>query len=317
VTAREAAQHFVLAEADANRHAALARKIAALWGGNTCRIIRCPACGFHHAHPYVAGDAEFYALAYERDRYPAFKWEHRLTVEALLAAPVRPRTLLEVGAGDGAFLRRVVPALVRPEDVVATEFSAYGRSSLEALGVRCEATDFRALPAFLDGTFDAICLFQVLEHLDRLDDVFARLAALGHERTLLFVGTPNPRQIAFNERHGALLDMPPNHIGRWTPEALARAAGRDGWRVVSHRFEDEAWPSMARRFLTYRYLRETQREGSVPNRLRSLPKGLPRKAAEAAWILATSALAAPALLRLRSDAGGDSQWTMLERGDGP
>jgi SAM-dependent methyltransferase len=313
VTSAEAAQHFVLAEADPQRHGALERHIRSLWKGERCRVVACPGCGLCRAAPLVAGDAAFYTLAYQRSHYPADKWEYRETVRALEALPGPPRTLLEIGAGDGAFLRQVVPARFRPEDVLATDFSDYGRRAIAALGVRCEAADLRDLPVDQDGRFDVLCLFQVLEHLDRLDAALARLGALARGRATLFVAVPNDRQIAFNEAHGALLDMPPNHVTRWTEAALRGLGARHGWRLAEHRVEPEPFPAMARRFLEYRYLRAAQRAGSVPNRIRRLPATPLRKALDAAWLGLTLPAAVPALLALPRASSGDSQWARFER----
>ena len=319
VDSREAAQHFVLAEAEPERHRALERHIRALWGGRRCRVLACRACGFGHAAPFVAGDARFYDLAYRRTHYPTDKWEYRETRRALAALPRPPRTLLEVGAGDGAFLRSVVPSRFAPGAALATEFSDYGRRAIAALGVRCEPVDVRALPAALDGTFDLLCLFQVLEHLYRLDQVFDRLAALASDRATLVVAVPNQAELAFRERHGALLDMPPNHLSRWNREALRRVGARHGWRLVEHHVEEAPLLARARRLLEYRYLRAAQRRGSVPNRIRRLTASPLRKALDAAWLAVTLPGALPALWALAAaprELGGDSQWARFEREPG-
>jgi hypothetical protein len=312
VSSGEAAQHFVLAEAEPERHHALERHIRTLWGGPRCRVLRCQACGFCHADPFVAGDETFYTLAYRRTRYPREKWEYAETRRALARLPGPARTLLEIGAGDGGFLRGVVPARFAPGDVLATEYSAFGQRALAALGVRCLSVDVRALGSEHDGRFDVLCLFQVLEHLDRLDEVFARLRALARGRAALFAAVPHDRQIDFNEAHGALLDMPPNHLSRWNREAFRRLGERSGWRVVDHRVEPEALPSRARRFLEYRYLREAQRPGSLPNRVRALPGSAGRKALDAAALAVGLPGALPALAALAREPGGDAQWVHLE-----
>src|SRR5512137_2893098 len=134
VASAEAAQHYVLAEAEPERHRALEGHIRTLWGGSRCRVLACPVCGLCRADPLVAGDHHFYTLAYQRSHYPADKWEYRQTRRALAALPVPPRSLLEIGAGDGAFLRSVVPSRFRPADVLATDFSDYGQRAITALG---------------------------------------------------------------------------------------------------------------------------------------------------------------------------------------
>ncbi len=313
VGSRQAAQHFVLAEAEPERHQALERHIRTLWGGDHCRVLQCVACGLGHAEPLVGGDAVFYGLAYRRTHYPVDKWEHARTLASLAALPRRPRTLLEVGAGDGAFLRRLPAAGLPAEGLFATEYSDYGRAAVQALGIRCEAIDLRDLPPEHDGRYDALCLFQVLEHLDRPDQAFERLARLSSAGASLYVGVPWSRRVDFFERNGALLDMPPNHLTRWTREALRRFGERHGWRLAEHEVEVEPWRPLARRFLSYRYQRAAQAPGSIANRIRSLPASPLRLALDAAWVALTLPAAAPALARLRRGAGGDSQWARFER----
>jgi SAM-dependent methyltransferase len=127
--------------------------------------------------------------------------------------------------------------------------------------------DLRAVE--LPGELDAIFLFQVLEHLDGLDRLFGRLAALLSMGGTLFVAVPNPHRMWFNEGSGSLLDCPPNHIGRWSPEALRTIGSRHGLRRELHEFE----PFSLRKFIAEdvkcSYLRRSQRRGTLANRARA------------------------------------------------
>src|SRR5690348_9581573 len=89
-TAAQAAQHFVLKEKNPDRHARLASHLGTLWGRERCEVVRCDHCGFCYADPYIAGDDQFYALAYERhaSSYPGWKWEFEQTCRAL--SEIRP-----------------------------------------------------------------------------------------------------------------------------------------------------------------------------------------------------------------------------------
>src|SRR5687768_12175285 len=81
VDSEQAAQHFVLNEVDLDRHRRLRGHIEALWAQSMCDIVRCTGCGFCFADPFVAGDARFYDLAYQRSSYPQWKWEYERTRE--------------------------------------------------------------------------------------------------------------------------------------------------------------------------------------------------------------------------------------------
>ena len=315
VAVEDAAQHYVRRELEPERHDALRAHIETLWGGLGAEVLRCRACGFGFADPFVAGDERFYTLAYQRTGYPGWKWEFERTLAALRSVlpdlEGEPR-VLEVGAGDGAFVKALAPALVPKGRVLCTEFSAYGRAEIERYGIECVAVDVRDLEA--GEPFGVVCMFQVLEHLDRLDDLFRHLGTVTAPGARLFAAVPNDRRIAFDERHGGLLDLPPNHVGRWTRPAFQAIAARHGWAVLEHETEPDGAASRALGFGTYRYMRRRQVPGSLAQRAERLP-GPARKAAQAALAGAYLAGAPGALAALVTATDlGAHQWVHLRRG---
>ncbi len=314
VGVHEAAQHFVLKEREPARHRALLDHIRSLWGSDSCSLVRCTGCGCRFAAPFVGGDETFYTLAYQRTGYPEDKWEYQLTLDIIAALPEARRRLLEIGAGNGGFIAKIPPSLVRREDVVATEFSDYGIDELRRLNVTALKCDFRTLSRErCGGGFDVICLFQVLEHLDDLDGAFGKLRELCNERGVVVLATPSDARIRFNEANGALMDMPPNHLTLWGREAIQRLASRNGFRLVDHCYEPSSVVRDSLVFLKYRFLRAAQRRGSVPNAISSLRNDRARKLLSALWLGCTvpAGLRALALLcRLRF---GESQMAVLVR----
>ena len=120
VTSSQAAQHFVLKERDAARYSELVSHIEGLWSGTRCEVVRCDVCGFCHSQPFIAGDARFYQLAYgEQTGYPKSKWEFQVTCDALAGCDHSHHTLLEIGAGDGAFIRAIADHVFRAETSLA------------------------------------------------------------------------------------------------------------------------------------------------------------------------------------------------------
>jgi SAM-dependent methyltransferase len=269
-TSEDAAQHFVLREKDPNRHDALIACIRRLWRRNHCEIARCKACGFTYAWPYVAGDAEFYNLAYPTASYPSDRWEYHRTIQALSASGVG--RVLEIGAGVGFFLDMLG---VDPRDIVALEYNEKSCEILRAKGYTAIAGDIRDVDL---EPVDTVFMFQVLEHLDRLNELVAKIARLNPRD--VFISVPNPNFIAFNEAHGSLFDMPPNHIGRWTIKAFDATWGCHGFNVVETEIQPVDIYNLIRVDLTYRILRISQQRGTVANRIRSLPQGAARRCLE-------------------------------------
>ena len=122
-----------------------------------------------------------------------------------------------------------------------------------------------------------VCLFQVLEHLDDIDNLFAQLARLARKNASIFISVPNPERIEFDELNGALLDMPPNHIGRWHESCFHHLCQRHGWQLLHHQVEPFNFRMMFRQFVTYRYLRQSQVNNSLANSIIRLKNNLLRK----------------------------------------
>lgn len=318
VTAAEAAQHYVLKEVNPERNQQLEAHIAKLWGQQTCDSIRCGSCGFGYANPYVAGDSIFYSLAYERSSYPAWKWEYAQTktVIAKIASQTRPDTLrlLEIGAGNGAFVRKIAPELVAKENVLCLEYSDYGQKQILDYGVECRREDVRALDPSLSGKFNLICMFQVLEHMDKLDELFKKLNFLTTEGAHLFIAVPNPKRIQFNETTGSLLDLPPNHIGRWNRSGFEWMGSAHGWQLVEHLIEPKNIADTLKQQIAYRYLRVSQDPSSFANRIERIKLGLFRKPLKSALagIYALGRLG-KLLQAITYQDLGDSQWVHLTK----
>jgi hypothetical protein len=289
VSSAEAAQHFVLREADPERYLALDALIARLWRATRCELRRCGACGFGFAWPYVAGDGRFYNLAYPSVGYPSAKWEYARTLEALRPLATQDMMALEIGSGFGLFLDKICPRFVKPGNVVAVEYNETSRAALARKGYQAMAVDVRHAEFLrFRSRFNLIFMFQVLEHMDELDALMERLKFLAAPDCHIFIGVPNSRRIAFNEQNGGLLDMPPNHIGRWTPRALEIIAQRLGLVMTASEVEPVELATFVKGDLYFAYLRRAQVAGSIANQVRSLPRNRARTLLEMAVIAASA-----------------------------
>jgi len=311
-TSRQAAQHYVLKERHPQRYSELVAHIESLWEAPTCAVVQCDACGFCHSDPYVAGDERFYRLAYGRPgSYPTWRWEFQVTRSVLTTFATPGHRLLEVGAGDGAFVRGFVDGILPKTRTLCTEFSEQGRHQIREFGVECLAQDVRDMSdASFGHRFDIVCMFQVLEHMDRLDDLFEKLRWLMKKGGSLFISVPNPRRIEFNELNGALLDMPPNHIGRWNRECFEMISERYGFSVEDHRIEEFDPAAMRTQFIKYRFMQQAQQSGSVANRISTMKSQRLLKMLRRLGLAWTAAMAKPALSRMTSEMG-NSQWAHL------
>lgn len=305
----EKAVHHIVKDKNDQRFFKLKSIVEELWQQQTCDVNRCVNCSFCFAYPYVAANSEFYALAYSKStNYSPWKWEYHITYETLinmvLCGRLKNFKLLEIGAGDGAFIKKVAPKLTPKKNVLCTEYSEYGRNEINKYGIECIQDDIRNLDsAVYKGNFDVICMFQVLEHMDNLDYLFERLNWLTNNHANLFIAVPNSKQREFYDLNGLFLDIPPVHIGRWTRKSFNIMAHRYGWVVARHEIQPQSFLSKANYFIRTRYKKKFKWI-----RIRSMRRFLNMIAFSLYGLHSLSALVA-----LRSGKLGLAQWVHLRK----
>jgi SAM-dependent methyltransferase len=112
-------------------------------------------------------------LAARRSIYARTTGPHPDDVALAAIAEARPRSLLEVGCGQGQLARRIADEL--GAEVVAVDQSARMVELARGLGIDARVADAHALP-FDDGAFDCALAHFVLFHLSELDRGLAELS---------------------------------------------------------------------------------------------------------------------------------------------
>ena len=212
------------------------------WGGvvdyltdETFDVDRCARCGLMVTRPFVP-DAEMdrhYPPRYRGNRH-SFTGRMRTRLRRRAVAAAFPRgftgTLLDIGAGDGSFVREMQSLGWR---VSATEFDADAVETLRAEGVdaRCSSAASDSPEAF-DGPFDAITTWHVLEHVDRPMELTrwaaSKLSAGGvFQATVPDAGCWQARLFGRRWLH---LDVP-RHRFHFTQSTLRRLVESAGLRV--------------------------------------------------------------------------------------
>ncbi len=270
-----AVRHFEIGYGFRDRDGRLRATLERLWApAGEATVQQCSGCGFGFAWPHVAGDADFYNLVTGgTSEYPQDRWEFGRTVAELAGlrngrGPVR---LLEAGAGDGAFLSQAKDALGERLKGVGVEVDRGSVARIRERGFDAVEGTLSDLAADAEQrrSFDVVCLFQTLEHLDRPHEVREAILALVAGGGHVFLSVPNPESIAEQEQQTGFFDMPPNHVGRWgrgafeawtTGTALAvvqddlepadpadRAAARARERVMADRYRPWSWSALVHR----------------------------------------------------------------------
>ena len=152
-----------------------------------------------------------------------------------------------MGAGKGAFLEHLGPGY----DITAADFDAGAVAQLAAGGFDAVRGSLTDLVDRGDPPSDVVCMFQTLEHMADLDGVFALLRRLLKPGGSVFLSVPNADGTDVQERMTGLWDMPPNHVGRWTPAAMERLAARQGFTVAEIALEPVRALTVAQLYAVY------------------------------------------------------------------
>jgi len=293
----------------------LTEEVSKIWNKTYCTFNKCKVCGFNYSDPFKSASPKFYSLLYkETSYYPDWKWDFEVTknsvVELLKAREIKSTDrLLEIGAGKGAFLKEMV-CLFKKENIYSTEYSEYGRNEIEKLSVRCDSINLHEIDtSHADKRFHIIFMFQVLEHLDNIDDVFVKINQLAQEGAHLFIMVPNPNYRELCDSVDYYLDIPPVHISRWKKEAMQKAASLYGWEVVAKTVEPKSLFSLVRKFLYNYYFNKFV----ASKRIEKISNDSLQRLLRLGSILFISIKYFPTLLKFFKIGYGVSQWVHLKR----
>lgn len=219
---------------------------------NGYRVIDCGECGYIHIDPVPSPDElekVHRGEDYIDEKSTCIEWTGKDAVwgdmvcddrfeflEKML--PRSKRKLLDVGCGSGYFLKR---ARERGWNVLGVEPSLQGAASVRSLGID-------VLNSFFDddaveliesnfGTFDAIHLSEVLEHVPNPGDILRRVWKLINSGGIICCVVPNDYSPIQKVLRDELLFKPywlspPHHINYFTFDSLEGLMKRCGFDVI-------------------------------------------------------------------------------------
>lgn len=179
---------------------------------------RCAQTGFSFYRPETAtGDGAFYeALQRLPWYYGQLHWEHQQAITLLRNKP--PGRLLEIGCGDGLFLKEIGKVLpwIRYEGL---EINTNAAANATAQGITVHSASLFEFAERHSSEYDFVCSFQVMEHIaDIRLALKASIQLLKPGGTLLISVPNNDSYLGYDYENP--LNLPPHHINRWNTQSL-------------------------------------------------------------------------------------------------
>ena len=200
-------------------------------------ILRCSRCGIVYTGnpPAETSGEDLYFDGYygeaaserlsNRSAIGLFQKER----QSLALADRIPAKVLDVGCGDGTFLRCLPSGVER----FGYEPSLSGRSALDKVGVR--QLDPHGPAGEHDASFDLITLWQVFEHVDAPDDLLQKLQLLLKSSGSIFISVPNFGSLQARIFRGRWFHLDPaRHLFHYERKTLAEVCERNGFAATWH-----------------------------------------------------------------------------------
>ncbi len=181
--------------------------------------------GLYFFDPPLEGDHKFYAQFYGRlKRWRLFS-DKTVREEFLIASKHIPSgaRVLDVGCGHGSF-RQCVP------QADYTGLDPNVGADVAMVGVRAETLAQHLVQHA--ASYDAVCCFQVVEHVRDPKAQFAEIVQAAKPGGLICIGVPQVPS-AMTRIPNFLLNAPPHHLTWWTKAALSELASSAGAVVES------------------------------------------------------------------------------------
>jgi SAM-dependent methyltransferase len=215
-------------------------------------VFKCTACGFYFVHPHeswipgLSDDqpAESFEFWGDEDAHRAYAdWrnaENERIAQTIIAQGPYDR-LLEIGFGEGPLTERISSAVREYWGIEPVQ--THYRKTVDRLHLdreRClniRAEDMLATPALAEraGTFDAIVMVSVFEHLSQPREIIEACHTLLRPKGMLLISVPDSTffpQLLLLRRLGGIEPWSRFHISFFDRRCLQQAANESGYRVA-------------------------------------------------------------------------------------
>jgi SAM-dependent methyltransferase len=195
------------------------------------RLHRCGACSFAVFLPWATGTDEFYSDVMSKLEYTADKWEFLQAIKNISKAGAKK--VLDIGCGSGYFLDLIKK---HNQEISTTGFEFYSEAVSDAISKGHLVFTGGLDVLTQNGGYDAVCIFQVLEHIAEPVDFLRKIRTLLSDKGILVISVPDASGPV---RHfsSALTDIPPHHVSRWCERVFRIGMPKLGYKIIKIRRE--------------------------------------------------------------------------------
>ena len=190
---------------------------------NEILFCQCPSCDLHFFSPMVAGSGEFYDSLQKLDWYYPDKKDEYEVGSSFINSDF---SVLEIGCGHGFFAQKI-----QVKKYVGLELSQDSIKVARKLGFEVLAETVQDHAIHHSGTYDAVCTFQVLEHVPEVDDFLQACVDCLKPGGVLIISVPSADSF-LKRATNIFTNLPPHHVTWWTDKCLNAVGTRYGLEVV-------------------------------------------------------------------------------------
>jgi methionine biosynthesis protein MetW len=199
-----------------NQYKELGIDVSRFIDGKEVSLFECQDTGYRFYYPFdIFGDGPFY-----EDLQNNLSWyykEEKFEYEVSLNKINKGAIVLEIGCGSGKFLEMCKGKGI---DGTGLEFNNKAIAICHSKGLNVLKESIETFSIHNEGKFDAVCFFQVLEHITHVQPFLEAAVKCIRPGGQLIIAVPNNNPFIFRYDIYHTLNLPPHHAGLWNKKVF-------------------------------------------------------------------------------------------------
>ena len=219
-------------------------------------FLHCQNCDLYFFYPLVEATEKLYVSLQKFDwYYPKEKDEYEVALRFIN----QNDRVLEIGCGEGYFAGKG-----KFNSYTGLEFNKAAVEKAQSNGLKVLGASIESFCLNNEEQYDAVCAFQVMEHVANLEEFIACCRKCLRDKGLLIYSVPNVDSFVSLGTNNAL-NMPPHHMTWWTEKCLRNLPQYFHLELVS--LEKDVLQEAHQRYylsvLIYRSLKKDKKNSAV------------------------------------------------------